>query len=367
MFNLQRLPHQLLVAVLLLNLMLNTFQVRPVLPNLTLMMVFYPRVGHLLRIQLASPVILVKEILHLIQIIFGHTLFTTKLTGAYYGLYFSVFFLAYHLFNIFIEKKSFLSIFFVILTLLCFSFKLSQKPVILAALVVFGIVFLVSKFIYKKKIYKILLLLMLGFSIIYPFLKMYYQDNQLLQDSLQRWTKIEVNLENDNLTIDDVIENVRQIEFGGSRDISAKRFYLWKLYFSEGIKYPIVTPYFGNAGIEPREENIINFTKTNLPAHNIFFKYMYHVGLPAGLCILLITFLFLTKGWKSLKYTKYYNTKLGLKPFEAAAIYAFIISIISIEFIGGFVDRSAINSWWFWSLVVLFFANSEIKNIKKNI
>ena len=104
-----------------------------------------------------------------------------------------------------------------------------------------------------------------------------------------------------------------------------------------------------------------------MQAHNIFIKYVYSVGLPAGLCILFIIFLFVTKGWKWLKYTKYHNTKLGLKPFEAAAIYAFIIGIISVEFIGGFVDRSAINSWWFWSLVILFFTNFEIINIKKDI
>lgn len=301
----------------------------------------------------------------LIENIFGYTLLTIKLRGAYYGLYFSGFFLAYHLFKILIEKKSILSLFFVLLTLFSFSIRLTQKPVILEILVIISVVLAVSKFIYKIKFSKILLFGMLLTFMISPFFNIHYKDNQLLSKTLQRWTKIQVISDNDKLTFDDFIENVSQIEFEGARDISAKRFLIWKIYFSEAIKYPIVTPYFGDGGPYLGVENTFIYNK--MKAHNIFFKYMYSVGLPAALCILFIILLFITRGWKWLKYYKYHNTKLSLKPFEAAAIYAFVIGMISVEFIGAFADRSAINSWWFWSLVVLFFSNFEIKNTKKDM
>lgn len=300
----------------------------------------------------------------LIEAIYGYTLFTLKFTQGHYGLYFSGFFLAYHLFKILIEKRSYLSFFFIFLTLLCFSIRLTQKPVILEILVILCIVFMVSKLIFKKKIYKILIYALLGCLIIYPFLDTYYKkENQLAAKSLQRWTKVEVNLKNDELTINDVIENINQIEVGGPRDVSAKRFAIWKTYFYEGIKYPIVTPYFGTAGPDIILQNREPF---KMPAHNIFFKYMYSVGLPAGLCVIGIIFLFIIKGWKCLKYNKNLSSKLRLRPFESAAIYAFIIGLISVEFVGGLVDRSAMNSWWFWSLVVLFFANFETKKIKNS-
>lgn len=299
----------------------------------------------------------------LIEAIYGYTLFTLKFTQGHYGLYFSGFFLAYHLFKILIEKKSYLSFFFIFLTLACFSIRLTQKPVILEILVILSIVLMVSKLIFKKKIYKILIYTLVGSLMIYPFLDTYYKDNQLAEKSLHRWTKVEVNLTNNELTINDIIENINQIQVGGPQDISSKRFAIWKTYFYEGIKYPIVTPYFGTAGpdiILPNREPF------KMPAHNIFFKYMYSIGLPAGLCVIGIIFLFITKGWKCLKYNKNISRKLRLKPFESAAIYTFIIGLISVEFVGGLVDRSAINSWWFWSLVVLFFANFEREKIKNS-
>lgn len=250
-----------------------------------------------------------------------------------------------------------MSLFYVLLTLTAFLISLEYKPVILPALVILGFAFLILKFIYKKKLTKFLFFSSLIILVIYPFTSTYYKDDQLLKKSIQRWTKIEFD-EKKNLNLIDIFDNLKKIKLGGTRDISGGRFLIWKYYFSEGIKYPIITPYFGTKGpdiITPNNQII------NRPAHNIFFKYIYHVGLPSALCILLLIYLFLTKGWWLLKYNNQSTSLLSLKPFEALAVYTFIIGMISTQLVGGPIGKSPLINWYFWCLVTLFFSNFENK------
>ena len=87
--------------------------------------------------------------------------------------------------------------------------------------------------------------------------------------------------------------------------------------------------------------------------------------MPAALCVLGLILLFIIKGWKWIKHQKYTLSSEYLKQFEAIAIYVFVIGIIATEFVGGVIDRSEIISWFFWTLVVIFFLNFEKIKISK--
>jgi len=276
----------------------------------------------------------------------------------YYGLYISGFFYAYHLCKLLFEKKAILSIFFVLISLLAFILRTSQKPVIFEILVITTLILIIYKFIYKKKIIKLLFFSFLAFFLVNLSISLVNKDLRIFEKAFERWTKLK--FEQDMSKVDN-LKKITDIRFGGSTDISAGRFIIWKNYIIEGIKYPIVTPYFGTKGPDIIYEDSV----INRPAHNIFLHYVYKAGLPAALCVLGLILLFIIKGWRCIKRKKYFFSLEYIKPFEAIAIYVFVIGIIAVEFVGGVIDRSEIVSWFFWTLVVTFFLNFEKIKIPK--
>ena len=276
----------------------------------------------------------------------------------YYGLYISGFFYAYHLSKILFEKKAILSIFFVLISLLAFISRSFQKPMMLEILVITTLILIMYKFIYKKKIIKFLFFSFLAFFLVNSSIFLVNKDLRIFEKTFERWTKIKFD---EDISKIDAIKKLGDIKVSGSKDISAGRFIIWKNYILEGIKYPIVTPYFGTKG----PDIIYKDSVINRPAHNIFAHYVYKVGLPAALCVLGLILLFIIKGWKWIKHQKYTLSSEYLKQFEAIAIYVFVIGIIATEFVGGVIDRSEIISWFFWTLVVIFFLNFEKIKISK--
>lgn len=275
-------------------------------------------------------------------------------SGMWFGMYLTLFALSYHLSKLIFDRYSFWSLIVVVVALLAVVLRIANKPIVLSAAVVIFVLALVMLLVYKRGYGKVVMLMGIVFVVFSSILSSPEIKGEILSTFVERFYKTNIppaDLSSANFI--DIIALSSEIQVGGVNDISGGRFELWLGYTAAGLGYPVVTPFFGNRpsiflSTSGREEVIA--------PHNAIVHYIYYAGLPAAISLVLLMILFITNGWLYLKKTKSL-IMLDLRPFQAISIYAFVLSIIAVELVGGPILSSVTFSWFFWSIITIFFVS----------
>lgn len=283
--------------------------------------------------------------------------------GLWFGMYLTVFTLSYFSAKLLFDRFSALSFIVVIIAITSVLLRVTNKPIVLAAFVSLLCVIIVMLFVYHRGGAKfawgvavVSLLSMLVFSA-FPQIK-----GGIFSTFADRFYKIQVDSSRmEQASVIDLVMLARDVEIGGAKDVTAGRFDLWKGYLSAGLEYPLVTPYFGN---RPSIYIEAMGREVEFSPHNSVVHYIYFVGLPAGIALTLLMVFFVAKGWNALKLVDR-GVNTGLKPFQGAAVFAFVLSVFAVEMVGGPLTSSVAFAWFFWALVTIFLYGSSL--IKKNV
>lgn len=280
--------------------------------------------------------------------------------GLWFGLYMAVFALCYHLSKIIFFRISIFSALIVFISLVAIIIRIENKPILFAAAVAIFVIFSIQSFVYKRHFSKTIVLIflsMIGLSITFSSAEI---RGDLFSTFAERFYKINVSAEEmSQASVLDVIRLAEHVQVGGGQDVSGGRFDLWRGYTSEAAKYPLVTPNFGR---QPSVYVSAIGREIEFPPHNSIVHYIYYAGFPAGISLLLLMVLFVKKGWSNIKTRKSGGGQYS-KIYQSIALYSFIISIICVELVGGPIHSSVVFSWYYWSVIVVFFASVE--SVKK--
>ena len=276
-------------------------------------------------------------------------------SGMWFGMYLTLFALSYHLSKLIFDRYSFWSLFVVVVALMAVVLRITNKPIVLSAAVVIFILALVMLLVYKRGYGKVVMLMAVVFFVVFSATSSSQEiKGQILSTFVERFYKINIPpADLSSAKLIDIFKLSAEIQVGGSNDVSSGRFELWSGYTASGLQYPIVTPFFGN---RPSIYLSVSDREETFSAHNAIVHYIYHAGLPAAISLMLLMILFIRNGWLYLKKTKSLIT-LDLRPFQAVSIYAFVVSIIAVELVGGPILSSVTFSWFFWSIVTVFFVS----------
>ncbi|MCG5516393.1 MULTISPECIES: hypothetical protein [unclassified Ectothiorhodospira] len=277
--------------------------------------------------------------------------YSNNSSDLWFGLYFTAFALIYSLSRLLTGKASLFYIIVFLLSLTALAIRITNKPVILSAFVGVLVVVLVAVSISKKSVLRFMVAASL-FSFLSVALFSYGDFKANFYSTFaERFYKIELSNEQaSEISFLQLIGLAEQIEFGTGADVSAGRFAIWSAYFLGGLEYPLISPNFG--GDEPVAQS--RGREFQRAAHNSIAHYAYHVGYPAAIALLLLIFWFLVFGWKKIK-----TMKRGRDDSEIVAFYAYTVSIIAVEMVGGPILSSPTFTWFFFSVLVVFLFSAE--------